>query len=134
MNEIEKLTTEHDLFISIGLKVPIKPSVFAEDINTLLFENIGYMNSWGVHTKNQYIEICNNALSENAILKQEIEQLKADKEALSECVRWYADIENNSNGILQRIEYPEIYITEYDADGGEIARECIAKLGGTTHD
>jgi hypothetical protein len=56
----DKLTTEHELFISIGLKVPIKPSVFSKEIDSMIFENIGYVQSWGVHTKHEYIELCSS--------------------------------------------------------------------------
>lgn len=53
----DNLTTEHELFLSIGLNVPMKPSVFKQKIDALLFENLGYMNSWGTHTKHEYIDI-----------------------------------------------------------------------------
>jgi hypothetical protein len=56
MND-DNLTTEHELFVSIGLKTPVKPSVFRDEIDSMIFENIGYMQSWGVHTKHEYINI-----------------------------------------------------------------------------
>jgi hypothetical protein len=52
----EKLTKDHEVYISVGLETPMKPETFCEIVDKLLFENIGYMKSWGVHTKEEYID------------------------------------------------------------------------------
>lgn len=70
MSEEEKLTTEHELWVSVGLHHAMKPSVFRETVNTALFENIGYMKSWGVHTKSECIALAERAIEENQVLKQ----------------------------------------------------------------
>lgn len=53
---------------------------------------------------------------------KEIEQLRADKAALLECLRWYANDTNYDD-----CDGCAVY-TEIDADQGFNARECIAKL------
>lgn len=73
----EELTTEHDIYISIGLKNPMKSSELTEIIETILVENI-YMESWGTHTKNEYIEIMNEACEKTKVLTTTIQQLKEE--------------------------------------------------------
>lgn len=71
----EKLTTEHELYVSVGLTVSMKPSAFKEVVDNLLFENIGYMQSWGTHTKSEYIGIIDEQSSKIKQLEAEIERL-----------------------------------------------------------
>lgn len=79
MNDInEELTIDHNIYISVGLKNPMKPSTFKEIIDTLLFENIGYMTSWGTHTKDEWIKIVHDQELKIKSLKIENKQLQSN--------------------------------------------------------
>lgn len=71
----EKLTTEHEIYLSVGLNIPMKTSVFKEIVDTLLFENIGYMQSWGTHTQAEYIGIIDEQDARIKQLEAEVERL-----------------------------------------------------------
>jgi regulator of replication initiation timing len=71
----EELTTEHDIYISIGLKQPMKPSDCNKLIDSLLTENFN-MSSWGTHTKNEWIEVLHELEGTIESQKEEIEDIK----------------------------------------------------------
>jgi len=71
---IDELTTEHDIYISIGLKHPMKPSECRDLIDSLLVENFT-MSSWGTHTKDEYIQIVLDQESKIKSLKSELETI-----------------------------------------------------------
>ncbi|SEN21270.1 hypothetical protein [Paenibacillus sp. OV219] len=57
-------------------------------------------------------------------ISEENEQLKSDNAALVECVKWYASYWNHE------IQLEDSHITRMQHDMGQIARECLSKLGG----
>lgn len=71
----EEETTEHELYLSVGMNDPVKPSVFKEYIDNILSENIR-VKSWGVHTQAEYIGIIDDQQSIISQQAETIEKLK----------------------------------------------------------
>lgn len=80
IEEVE--TTEHELYISVGLYDPVNPSVFNECINNILSNNIR-VKSWGVHTKDEYIGIIDE---QQSIISQQAEEIKRLKGIIEKCL------------------------------------------------
>jgi len=101
--ENEKPTTEHELYLSIGLKIAVKPSVFKEEVDTLLFENIGYMQSWGTHTKDEYTGIIDNQ-------SEKLKRLRTEHDAMKNVLEHYAadpTSGNHARFVLQNLTKEE---------------------------
>lgn len=80
----EELVKDHELYISVGLRISMKPSDFQKVVDDLLFENIGYMDSWGTHTKSEYIGIIDKQQEEIKRLKETTNKLN---DMLKECAK-----------------------------------------------
>jgi hypothetical protein len=77
MTEIkEELTTEHEIYISIGFKNPIDSESVKAVIDTFLSEEVANISSWGTHTKAEYIGIIDKCDKKNASLITTIESLQ----------------------------------------------------------
>jgi hypothetical protein len=80
----EQLTTEHELYISVSLEASaaMKTETFKNIVDELIFENIGYVQSWGVHTKDEYIGIIDKQFEEIQRLKILLEWVYAYRRLL----------------------------------------------------
>lgn len=112
----EKLVKDHELYVSVGLKIAMKPSEFQKVVDDLLFDHIGYMDSWGTHTKAEYIGIIDKQ-------HEEIKRLRAEHAAMKEALEFYAAESTYDIDHLSKHGFMII-----DRDDGEKARTILSTL------
>lgn len=97
VKEIEEETTEHGLYISIGLKTPMKPSELSEKVDDLLCEHFN-MQSWGVHTKHQIVGLVEEYDTKLADKEAEVERLIEQAEYGKDAAYW-----NGQSDMFERL-------------------------------
>ncbi|MDQ0062345.1 hypothetical protein [Paenibacillus harenae] len=119
----EALIKDHELYLSVGLYDAMQPSQFKEVVDSLLSENIPYMQSWGTHTKDEYIDIIDSQF-------EELKRLRAEHAAMKTALEWYAPTIRYSCDWVDPNDpdYPYPRTPEVYGDAGKRARQVLSTL------